>query len=153
LLVLKVGPSGAHTCSRPRFLSYRKHLVGLVEDKHLHRVGLEDPTLDHVVDTAGGTDHDLRAIMKSLHVLTDAGAADAGMAINVHVVTNGNDNLLDLLGKFTSGSQDEGLALLEVLVDLLEDRDREGGSLASAGLGLGNDIVGWKGGKTVSIQD
>jgi hypothetical protein len=91
--------------------------------------------------------------MKSLHVLTDAGAADAGMAINVHVVTNGNDNLLDLLGKFTSGSQDEGLALLEVLVDLLEDRDREGGSLASAGLGLGNDIVGWKGGKTVSIQD
>jgi hypothetical protein len=93
------------------------------------------------VDTAGGTNNDLGAVLESLHVITDAGATNAGVALDVHEVANGNDDLLDLLGQLTGGSEDEGLALLDVGVDLLEDRDGEGSSLASTGLGLGNDIV------------
>lgn len=124
--------------------TYRKHLVGLVKDEHLHAVGLEEAALDHVVDTAGGTDNDLGAVLKSLHVITNAGAANAGVALNVHEVTDGNNDLLDLLSKLTGRGKDQGLALLDVGVDLLQNRDRESGGLAGTGLSLSNDIVACK---------
>lgn len=93
------------------------------------------------MDTARGADNDLGAVLEGLHVITDAGAANAGVALNVHEVTDGDDDLLDLLGQLTGGSKDEGLALLDVGVDLLEDRDGEGSGLASTRLGLGNHIM------------
>lgn len=106
-------------------------------------VGLEDTALDHVVDTAGGTNDDLGAVLESLHVLTDVGSTDTGMAVDVHEVTDGDDDLLDLLGQLTGGSEDKGLASLEVGVDLLQGRDGESSSLSSTGLGLGNDVGAW----------
>jgi hypothetical protein len=121
----------------------RQHLIGLVEDKHLHRVGLEDTALDHVVDTAGGTDNDLGTVLEGLHVVTDAGTANTGVALDVHKVTDGDDDLLDLLGKLASGGEDEGLAGLDVGVELLEDRDGEGGRLSGTRLGLSNHVVAW----------
>jgi len=120
-----------------------QHLVGLVEDELLHAVGLEDATLDHVVDTAGGTDNDLGAVLKGLHVVTDAGATNAGVALDLHEVADGNNDLLDLLGKLTGRSEDEGLASLDRGVDLLEDRNGEGGGLAGTGLGLSDNIVAY----------
>jgi hypothetical protein len=62
------------------------------------------------------------------------------VALNVHEVANGNDNLLDLLSELTGGCEDESLASLEVGIDLLESRDGEGCSLAGAGLSLSDDI-------------
>lgn len=118
-----------------------QHFVGLVKDEHLHGVGLEEAALDHVVDTAGGTDDDLGAVLEGLHVVTDAGTTNAGVALDVHEVTDGDDDLLDLLGKLTGGSQDQSLALLDSGVDLLENGNGESSRLASTGLGLGNDIV------------
>ncbi len=50
-------------------------------------------------------------------------------------------HLLDLLGELACGGQHERLALLEGDVDLLQYSDREGGSLAGAGLRLGNHVV------------
>ena len=93
------------------------------------------------MDTAGGTDDDLGAVLEGLHVLTDTGATNAGMALNVHEVADGDDDLLDLLGQLAGGGEDESLALLDVGVDLLQDRDGEGGGLSGTGLSLGNDIV------------
>lgn len=119
----------------------RQHFVGLVEDEHLHVVRLEDTTLDHVLDTAGSTDDDLRAILESLHVITDAGTTDTGVALNVHEVTDGDDNLLNLLSQLTSGSEDKGLASLKAGIDLLKDGDGERGGLAGSGLSLGDHIV------------
>lgn len=121
----------------------RQHLIGLVEDEHLHGVGLEDTALDHVVDTAGGTDNDLRTVSECLHVISYGGTTDTGVALNVHEVTDGDNDLLDLLGKLTGGSKDKSLAGLDVGVDLLEDGDGESGSLAGTGLGLGNNVVAW----------
>jgi hypothetical protein len=103
--------------------TYRKHLIGLIEDEHLHAVGLENATLDHVVNTTWSTDDNLRAILKSLHVLTDIGTTDAGMALNVHEVTNGDNDLLNLLRKFSGGGEDQSLASLELGIDLLEARN------------------------------
>lgn len=121
--------------------TYRQHLVGLVENEHLHAIGLEEAALDHVVDTARSADNDLGTILQGLHVVTDAGAANAGVALDVHEVANGDHDLLNLLGQLTGGREDKGLALLQVGVDLLQDRDGEGSGLAGTRLGLGNDIV------------
>lgn len=121
--------------------THREHLISLIEDEHLHGISLEEAALDHVVDTAGSADNDLRAILKGLHVLADAGTANASMALNVHEVADGNHDLLNLLGQLTGGGENESLALLQVGVDLLQDRNREGGGLAGTGLSLGNDIV------------
>jgi hypothetical protein len=93
------------------------------------------------VHATGSADNDLGAVLESLHVIADAGATDAGVALDLHEVTDGDDDLLDLLSQLASGREDQRLALLEVGIDLLKDRDREGGGLASAGLGLGNDVV------------
>lgn len=123
--------------------AYRKHFVGLVKDEHLHAVGLQEATLDHVLDTAGSTDNDVRAVLESLHIVTNAGAADAGVALHVHKVTNGDNDLLNLLSQLTGGSKDQSLALLQVGIDLLENGNGESGGLASTRLGLSNDIVAW----------
>ena len=45
-------------------------------------------------------------------------------------------HLLDLLCQLTGGSKDQGLRLLEAIVNLLEDAGAEGGGLASSRLGL-----------------
>jgi hypothetical protein len=126
---------------RWRIFTYRKHFIGLVKDEHLDVVGAEDTALDHVLDTAGGTDDDLGAVLEGLHVLTNIGTTNASVALNAHEVTNGDDDLLDLLGQLTGWGQDQGLASLETGVELLESRDREGSGLTGTGLGLGDDIV------------
>lgn len=122
-------------------LTYGQHLISLVEDKELHVVGAEDTALDHVVDTAGGTDNDLGTLTESGHVLTDVGTTDTGVALQGHEVTDGNNDLLDLLSQLTGGSKDQSLASLQVGVDLLEGRDGESGGLSGTGLGLGDHIV------------
>jgi len=118
-----------------------QHLISLVEDEQLHVVGAENATLDHVVDTAGGTDNDLGAVTEGVHVITDVGTTDTGVALEGHEVTNGNNDLLDLLGQLTGGSKDQSLAGLQVGVDLLKGGDGEGSGLSSTRLGLSDNIV------------
>lgn len=65
------------------------------------------------------------------------------MALDLHKVANGDNDLLDLLSQLTSGGKNESLALLDVRVDLLQDRDGESSGLAGTRLGLGNNIVAY----------
>ncbi len=118
----------------------RQHLISLVQDEHLHVVGLEHTSLDHVLDSAWGSDDDLRTVLKCLHVFPNVCTADASMAFDIHEIADSHNHLLDLLSKLTSGSKDESLAGFEVGINLLKAGDGEGGSLASAGLSLRNDI-------------
>lgn len=120
--------------------TYRKHLVGLVQDEHPHLVGLQDTALDHVVDTARGANDNLRTILESLHVLADVGSANTGVTLDAHKVTDGDDDFLDLLRKFTGRGQDQTLARLEAGVDLLQSSNRESSRLAGSGLGLGDNV-------------
>ena len=107
-------------------------------------LSLQNTTLDHVLNTTGSADNNLRAILQRLHVLADIGATDASVALNAHKVTDGDDDLLDLLRKLTGRGKDQSLASLEVGVNLLKGGNREGCRLASTGLGLSDDIVAWK---------
>ena len=104
-------------------------------------VGAQNTALDHVLDTTRGTNDDLGTLLEGLHVVTDAGTTNAGMALNVHEITDSHNDLLDLLGQLTGRGEDQGLALLDVGVKLLEDGDGEGGGLASSGLRLRNNVV------------
>ena len=63
------------------------------------------------------------------------------MALNVHKIADGDNDLLDLLSQLTSRGKDESLALLDVAVDLLQSRDGESSGLASSGLGLGDGVA------------
>jgi len=121
----------------------RQHLVGFIKNEDLHVIGLQDATLDHVVDTAGSANNDLWAILKCLHIVANTRTTDTSMALNAHEIANGDNNLLNLLSKLTCRGQDKGLAGLEVRINLLEDGDRECGGFASTRLSLSNDIVTW----------
>lgn len=68
------------------------------------------------------------------------------MALNVHVVTQGDDDFLDLLSKLTGRSENECLGPLDVGIDGLEDGDGESGGFAGTGLSLGDDIVAFDNG-------
>jgi hypothetical protein len=101
--------------------TYRKHLISLIEDKHLHRIRLQESSLNHVLDTAGSANNDLGAVLERLHVITDAGSTNTRMALNAHEVANCNNDLLDLLCKLTGRSKDQSLALLDIRVNLLKN--------------------------------
>lgn len=86
-------------------------------------VSLQGAAVDHVVDSAWGTDNDVDALLELRDGVADGSTTDSGEALDVHVITEGDQDLVDLLGELTGRSEDEGLDLLEVDVDLLEDGD------------------------------
>ena len=118
-----------------------QHLVGLVETEDLDVVGAESTAVDHVEHTTRGADDDLDALLELGHVLTDVSAADASVALDVHVVAEGDDDLLDLLRELAGRGKDQRLSALDIRVDALEDGDGKGRGLASTGLGLRDDVV------------
>jgi hypothetical protein len=69
----------------------------------------EDLTGDHVEDAAGRADHNVLADVQLAHVLADARAPDAGVALRPHVVPQRHHHLLDLLRQLTGRGQDQGL--------------------------------------------
>jgi hypothetical protein len=63
------------------------------------------------------------------------------VALHVHEITDGDDDLLDLLSQFAGWCEDEGLASLQGRVDFLQDRDREGSRLSGTGLSLSDNVM------------
>jgi hypothetical protein len=96
------------------------------------------------VNTTWSTNDNLGTLLKSLHIITDAGTTNASVALDVHEVANGNNDLLDLLSQLTSWGENQGLALLDIGVELLENGDGESGGLSGTRLGLSNNIVAFK---------
>lgn len=133
--------------------SAREHLVGLIETEDLDVVRLEGTALDHVEDTSGRADDDVNTLLELGHGLADRGSTDGGEALDVHVVSEGDEDLLDLLGELTGRGEDESLGLLEGNVDRLEDRDREGGGLSGSRLRLRDDVVSGNDGHDGTLLD
>lgn len=67
-----------------------------------------------------------------------------GWYLNVQEISEGDNDLLNLLSEFSSGSKDQSLTLSDGVVDLLKDTDGEGSSFSCSRLSLGNDIVVFK---------
>ena len=128
-----------------------EHLIGLIETEDLDVVGLEGSSLDHVEDSTGGSDDDVDSFLELGHTFSDGGSSDGGEALDVHVVSERDDDLGDLLSKFSSRSEDESLALLEGDVDRLEDRDGESGRFTGTRLSLCDNIVSFDDGHDGSL--
>lgn len=62
------------------------------------------------------------------------------MARDVHVVTESEDNGLDLHSQFSGWGEDQGLGLPQVGIDGLKHWDRKRRGFTGTGLGLCNDI-------------
>lgn len=89
-----------------------QHLVGLVEDHDFKVTGLEGAPLDEVFNSSGGADNNLdAAIPEGIPVFLGISAADAAAGIDVEELAEAEDNLVDLLGEFSGGGKDDGLAL------------------------------------------
>ena len=56
----------------------------------------EGTPVDHVKDAAGGSDDDVDTAWQAMDVITHVGAPNAGVTLGLHVVTQGDDNLLNL---------------------------------------------------------
>jgi len=95
-----------------------QHLIGLVQAKYFDIVGPECPAVDHIEHSSGGTDDNLNTLLELGHVLTDVGSSNASMALNVHVVAEGDHNFLNLLSQLTGGGEDEGLGTLDWHIQL-----------------------------------
>jgi hypothetical protein len=52
------------------------------------------------------------------HVLSDGGSTDTSVAVDVEVVSESDDDLLDLLGELSGWGEDQSLGLLDRGVDL-----------------------------------
>lgn len=122
----------------------RQHLVSFVQNEQLKVLGLEESSLHHVVNTAGGADNNVGATrLELLDVILDNGATNAGLDLDLHVLTDGVDDVSNLHGELTSGGHDKCLAVvgdaaLRVGVNALEHTDGEGTSLTGTRLGLKN---------------
>lgn len=79
-----------------------EEFVGFVQDKHLDVAGAEVATTDHIGNTARRSRDDVLAIVELADVLADVGAANAGMALHVHVITKRKQHGLDLGRQFAS---------------------------------------------------
>ncbi len=93
------------------------------------------------------------ALLELGHVLPNVRAANTGMTLNVHIVTQGDNDLLDLLGKLTGWREDEGLGSLDAHVELLENGYGKSSSLARSGLGLCNNVVAFDNGHDGALLD
>ena len=130
-----------------------QHLVSLVQDKLLDVIRPQNLAADHVEDSARSPHHDVLAVVELPHVLLHGGPADAGVALRPHVVAQGHHHLLDLLGQLPGGRQDQSLGLPQAGVDLLQDRNGEGGGLTGTGLRLGDNIHALNAGHDSSLLD
>jgi len=124
-----------------------EHLIGFVQHEELEVLGLEESSLHHVVDTAGGSDNNVGAAgLELLDIVLNDGTTNAGLDLNVHVLTNGVHDVGDLHRELTSGCNNQSLAVvtdagLGVSLNGLEHTNGEGTSFTSTRLSLGDGVL------------
>ena len=86
-----------------------QHLISLVQHQHLDASCSQCPPPDHVEHTARSTTDHVLTIVQLPDVLAQVGASDAGVTLDVHVVSQRQDNLLNLNCQLSSGGQTQNL--------------------------------------------
>ena len=125
-----------------------EHLVGLVEDDHLHRVEREAAARQVVDGASGCRDHDVHAPPERAQLLADRLAAVDREDVGVQAATVAVDGLGDLHRQLACRDEDEGqrpaLAGSPQAArggESLQDRERERGRLAGPGRRLGEHVA------------
>ena len=135
------------------FESTRQHLVCFVKTEDFDVVRTESSPVHHVVHPSRCTDDDMHAFLKFCHVFAHGGAPNTGMTLDIHIIAEGDDDLLDLLRKLTGRCENESLCSFDANIDFLENGYRESSGFASSGLSLSDDIVAFNYGNDGALLD
>jgi hypothetical protein len=79
--------------------------------------------------------------LQHANIITNAGTTDAGKTLHLHVITQSQDNLLNLQCQLTSRSQNQSLASANTSINILQSTNTEGGSLTGTRLSLSNHLL------------
>lgn len=85
-----------------------KEFVGFIEDEHLDVTGAQVAPADHVCDSAWCSRDDVLTVIEFPDVFTNICSSNTSVTLDVHVVTEGHDNGLNLGCKFASRGKDKG---------------------------------------------
>lgn len=85
-----------------------EEFIGFIEDEHLDVAGSQVAPADHVRDSAWCSRDDVLAVIEFSNVFTNICPSDTSVTLDVHVVTEGHDNGLNLGCKFASRGKDKG---------------------------------------------
>lgn len=118
-----------------------KELICFVQDEHLDVPRPKMASSNHISYPSRCARNNMLAVVELANILPNVGAADAGVALHVHIVAQCHDNRLDLSSQFSCGGQDKSLSLAHGGVNNLQHADREGGCLSRAGLGLRDGVA------------
>jgi len=88
-----------------------KHLISLIQEELPDRIQPQRPAVDHVIDTTWSSDNNMNTSLEGTDVIADGGTTNTGVDLEVHVITESNHHLLNLLRKLAGGCKDKGLAL------------------------------------------
>lgn len=103
--------------------------------------GAQVTATDHVSDSTGSARHNVLSVVELADILANVGAANAGVALDVHVVAERHNDGLNLSSQFSGRGQNKRLRLANSGVDNLEHADRERRSLTSTRLGLSDGVT------------
>ena len=123
-----------------------EHAIGLIQHEALDAAEVEFTGLHQVADAAWRADHDVGATAHRFDLLVAAGTADDDRRPQAQVDGEIADRLIDLQGQFAGRRQDQGTRRERGRADvmrreMLQQRKREGGGLAAAGLGDAQQIA------------
>ena len=122
--------------------AHLQHLVGLVEHQEAQLGQVEGALLEVVHDASGGADHDVHAAAQRRELDAVPLAAVDRQHVQARQVRGvALEGLRDLERELAGGRQHQGLRRLLPHVDLGEDRHRERGGLAGAGLRQPDDVA------------
>ena len=90
------------------FESSVQHLVSLVQNEQLDISRSQVASSNHVECTTRCTDDYMLTKVKFADILANVGATNADVSLDVHVVTQSENDFLDLLRQFTSRTENQG---------------------------------------------
>lgn len=121
-----------------------EHLVALVENKGLNVAEGQLLVANEGVQTTGGGNHDVGVgilARQDVEILLDGSTTVEDRGLDVGQVLGETGVLvLDLVGKLTSVTHDQDLALASNGLQLVEGGENEDSSLTETGLGLAKNI-------------
>merc|ERR1712180_117026 len=82
--------------------SFVQHFIGLVQNEHFDASSTQSSASNHVKNAARGSRYNMLTIVKFSNIFTEIGTTNASMALNIHVISKGQNNLLNLHCQFSS---------------------------------------------------
>jgi len=117
-----------------------QHLIGFVQREDLDRIWFQRSASQHIVHSPRSTDDDVDAGLENSLILSHRRTADARVALHLQIIPERSHNLLDLLRQFSRRRQNQRLALLQLVVQRLQDTGAKRRRLTGTRLRLLNNI-------------